>query len=426
MKNLSLLTFWALSLIITWEIAKNVEYSYSDKVDAIPKNIATKPDYTANSLPVKNSQIENGQKRVRVTRTVNVNSTQHQRNYEELLNELDINEKWDLSFKNIRDLMNIWNTMESFSAAEIHLLMTRIASSGSDSDMKSILVVFGSTLIAEKNASMGLSMFASSKDKKSFDIINFISSWSKEQPLDALNWLKENQTKDFRDSYLHVFRNLGKEHPEKALQEIELLEGDKKINAIKGLVYSFQNSEEYSNLLQNFPHGEFKKESATIIHSWAKSKPLDALSWVELSISEENQGKHIKTIKRTWVKDNPEIASDWIMENSENPEQDIEIITKSWYHAEDLINWLQEQPEEDYRDTGYVNVIKTHYVNNPKKANELLGQVQSHELKVSLISELYNRFHKNGEEKQANSFLAVNSDLSEEEKLKIVEGLSID
>ena len=168
-------------------------------------------------------------------------------------------------------MINIWNTMESFSAAEIHLLMTRVNKSGY-SDMRATLQSFGSTLLGEKDASLGISFFSSSKKHvRQYMLQNFISSWSKEQPLVALNWLKENQTKDFRDSYLHVFRNLGKEHPEKALQEIELLEGDKKINAIKGLAYSFQNSEEYSNLLQNFPHGEFKKDTCRVKRLYTQS-----------------------------------------------------------------------------------------------------------------------------------------------------------
>ena len=34
-------------------------------------------------------------------------------NYEELLNELDINVKWKSS-DDLRDMINIWNTMESF------------------------------------------------------------------------------------------------------------------------------------------------------------------------------------------------------------------------------------------------------------------------------------------------------------------------
>jgi len=270
--------------------------------------------------------------------------------------------------------------------------------------------------------------FAVSK-KQGYAVNGVIASWSKDSPLEALDWIQNNKGSFSNSSqidYSTLFNNVAKVDMNKALESLKDFDTGKQRNALRGILTTLESNEDFLKVIGDFEAFEDKgNKISSALYYWGQKSPKDALAFAQ-GIENENDRKNAeRNVEISWMRANPEEAAQWIYENKDDKKGAVSTIVNNWdwRKSEGLYSWVQKQTDQGLKDSSNYNLINRYSYNNADIAKKALENIESEELRKKAVAQIYRSLrYKN--QKAAAEFLNGRSEIPDEEKEKLISAKS--
>ena len=403
-KYIVLTVIWLTSIAITWQIAKNKTISKLDKSDKLSSSAKSKND-KAGSIKriihsIHNSSPDSSNRRI------SIQAHKQKVNAAVLIESLKEKVAFDNDNFIIKNVRSMSLFLEECNEDElIAIIEMEKPKTGENWDLLNMLAY---SKLSETQPKTAFEL--SNKLGEELDIvaIEFIDSWSKRDPIEALNYSKENGI-IHESSYTILFKNVSIQNYDRALSEIDSLNYESKSYAISGIANTLKTPDEFNHLINSTDDNL----NSHILVAWAERSPLDAINWTENS-SSEKASEFKSNITRAWLQNEPTKAADWIIANSTNEQETYNHIVQNWDYdrQEDLINYLDNRPHSKIIDQTFLKMIISQ---DSYYSRSALEKIRDPNLRNKAAKQVFVNLLRS-EEGDAYAFLIENKDLSEEEK----------
>jgi len=404
-KQLGLL--WGISLLITFYLG----YSYkSQSSEIIPSSSLS--NLTANELLTANKNINTSAVTAAKNRKSNNNSAIK-------VTLVNINEAID-EIKSIlgngMDMANIakaYNLVNSFSKQELEQALAQLEDTANKPDNSSLLSLLLSKY-AEDNARASLAYIEkhlTSGQSKATITKNVIATWSKKDALSAYGWFisqkkSEGSVANNSMALSPIFTELTKQDFNSAFDKLIDLPSDSrdKYIAVNGMIKAFTTKDEFSYLMDKTNELADRRLKDSVIYSWVKRDPQEAIEWVESVEDRKEKAKLQEKVLTSWIKSEPTAAASWYLGNAEPREKQFyadKVVTKwSWNDPEKALNWLSQQTEID-RDKSTLKLLKSSAFGNTDFAINSLDLLGNEKDKLAVSTRIYRTLERNNPKKAA-------------------------
>lgn len=323
-------------------------------------------------------------------------------------------------YDNYKIVAEQWDKIKQLSEEELYELY-RTLDEGSEDGVSHQLSNMIYSRLADINPEKAMDHIAENGNKNSMH--NVMNKWAKNDPYAAFEWNKLNEgsiPNNYRFETV-IFQRMAEIDATKAIESIDSLDKAKHYNALQGILKTVDATEEFQAIasIMSLKQGSDRQMEA-IVYSWARKSPQDAINWTE-SISDENQKKKaLSKIKQGWMREEPEVAAKWIMENGTDKNRAIKDVINgwSWKEGKNVMAFVDAQPLEN-KDQAYESLVNRYSWNNIEVAREAVDKIDDLKRRKKAIERVFRslRYKQNT---TALEFLENRTELSAEEKEKLI------
>ena len=330
------------------------------------------------------------------------------------------------NFDNYQNMADTWQKIKSMDEEDLYEIYSQLESEnekGVDWNIARILYA----RMGELDPGRAIA-FAVSK-KQGYAVNGVISSWSKDKPLEAMEWVLNNKdsfTSSNHVDYTSLFTNLAKVDAEKALDSLSDFSAGKQRNALKGILRTFETNEDFLKAISHYENFEDKNQKiSSTLYYWGQKSPKDALAYAQNIESADLRRAAEQKVESAWIRSNPEEAASWILENKENQSHAVSTIINNWNwnQGDKLYDWVQKRTDPKLKDDANYNLIRRYSYNNTDMAKKALENIESEDLRKKAVTQLYKSL-KYRDQKAASEFLNGRDEVSEVEKEKLISSRS--
>ena len=321
-----------------------------------------------------------------------------------------------------RNMADTWDKIKNLDEEQLYEIYDQIAESSEKGVNWNVAKILYARM-GELNPARAIEHAMT--NKQGYAINGVISNWSKQSPMQALEWITNNKDK-FPTSnnvdYTGLFRNVAAVDMNKALESLKEFDLAKQRNAFNGILKNLETNEGFMDVLSKA--GEFndpQNKIGSALYYWARKSPLDALAWAETIESDKDKKNAVRKVESAWLRENPLEAAAWLIEKKEDKNVAYSTIINNWdwRQGDKLLSWVQNQTNDDSKDNANYQIIRRYGYNNSDLAKEALDNIQSEEVRKKAVTQLY-RSLKYRNQKAAEEFLKGRDEIPEEEKEKLL------
>jgi hypothetical protein len=320
------------------------------------------------------------------------------------------------NYDNYQNLADNWEKIKGLSEKELHELYATLDESSEKGINRNT-----STMLYARMAQLNpiTTLEHIQEHKKNDALYTVFNSWSKTDPMAALNWISDNDDKlpaNYRFES-QIFKKLAENDPTTALEEFGKLDKARMSSALQGILQTVKSTEEFKSLANIMALKEGSdRHLQSILYSWSRKNAIEALDYTESIDNKKQKEQAIKKIKHGWMREKPEEASKWIMANTEDKAKGLQEVVNgwSWKDGTKALNFIETQEVEN-KDKAYEAYVSRFSWSDPKSATNALDYIDDPKMRKRAVQRLYSTLrHKSNA--TAQEFLESRNEFTAEEK----------
>ncbi|MCM8529898.1 MAG: hypothetical protein NE330_01950, partial [Lentisphaeraceae bacterium] len=323
-------------------------------------------------------------------------------------------------YDNYKIVAEQWDKIKQLSEEELYELY-RTLDENSEKGVSYQLSNMIYSRLADINPEKAMNHITEKGNKNS--MYNVMNKWAKTDPFAAFEWNKLNE-ESLPNNYRFetvIFQRMAEIDATKAIESIDSLDAAKHYNALQGILKTVEATEEFQAIasIMSLKQGSDRQMEA-IVYSWARKSPQDAISWTESITDEDQKKKALSKIKQGWMREEPEVAAKWIMENGTDKNRAIRDVINGWSYKDgkNVIAFVDAQTM-DNKDQAYESLVNRYSWNNTEVARDAVDKIEDLKRRKKAIERVFRslRYRKSS---SALEFLENRTELSTEEKEKLI------
>jgi hypothetical protein len=277
--------------------------------------------------------------------------------------------------------------------------------------------------------SLLLSKYAEKNPQGSIDYINehltslqskmsamssVIAVWSNNDPLSAYDWfVSQEKYQDKGDSLrsssmglYSIFSGLAKHNFHDAIDKLieTSSNSDNNFMALNGMVNVLTTKDEFEELMNRTSELEDVRLKNSVIYSWARRDPQEAIEWIDSSDATQEKEKLQEEVLSSWMSTEPLEAANWYLANAEpNKKQaHTDKIVSKWSRnsPETALDWLNQQTEIDL-DKSTTKLLRTSAFQHTDFAINNLSLLENDKDKLDVSISIHMTLERNNKKKAA-------------------------